>query len=130
MNTVVSIAGEHWYLDSECGGYNQNAWECIYQVEPLNNFTAQHTDLFWGGETSMWGEGITEDNFDAFVWRGASAGAERLWSPSHVNDVSEAQQRLSEHSCRLSMRGIKIGPVMPSFCPSDLGAQGSSGADL
>ena len=28
----------------------------------------------------MWGEGITQDNFDAFVWRGATAAAERLWS--------------------------------------------------
>lgn len=31
--------GSHWYLDSECGGYNQNAWECIYKVEPLSSYT-------------------------------------------------------------------------------------------
>lgn len=56
MPTVVSIAGDHWYLDSECGGYNQNAWQCIYKVEPLSPYTKQHTDLFLGGETAMWGE--------------------------------------------------------------------------
>ena len=28
--SVISIAGQNWYLDGECGGYNQNAWKCIY----------------------------------------------------------------------------------------------------
>jgi len=30
--SVVSIAGNGWYLDSECGGYNQNAWSCVYEL--------------------------------------------------------------------------------------------------
>jgi len=120
MPTVVSIAGDHWYLDSECGGYNQNAWECIYKVEPLtSNATKTHSDLMWGGEAAMWGEGINQDNFDAFVWRGASAVGERLWSSQSVTDITDAQSRLAAFGCLLSERGIKIGPVGPGFCPSD-----------
>jgi hypothetical protein len=73
-----------------------------------------------GGETAMWGEGINEDNFDEYVWRGAGAAAERLWSPynltaSHV----AANDRFVEHLCRLSLLGVRGGPIQPSFCPAD-----------
>ena len=28
--TVVSMAGDHWYLDSEAAGYNQHSWMSTY----------------------------------------------------------------------------------------------------
>ena len=34
-STVVSMAGDRWYLDSEAAGYNQNSWKASY------NFNAQ-----------------------------------------------------------------------------------------
>jgi len=89
---------------------------------------------------AMWGEGITKDNFDAFVWRGATAAAERLWSteeslgcssqqcpgidPSNVRPgpshwLSSDSGRLSDQLCRMSRRGIRTGPIAPGFCPSD-----------
>eukprot|EP00041_Stephanoeca_diplocostata_P026639 m.721451 g.721451 ORF g.721451 m.721451 type:complete len:151 (+) comp23013_c0_seq15:1935-2387(+) len=74
--TVVSIAGQNWYLDSEGGGYNQDGWTHIYSLNgPSGSWLANpawspaEAALLLGGETAMWGEGINHDNFDAFVWR-------------------------------------------------------------
>ena len=85
VKTVVSMAGDDWYLDGECGGYNQNAWTCVYNFnvhltpgghhkgEPASSgswfvppgASDAERALMLGGETAMWGEGINEDNFDA-----------------------------------------------------------------
>jgi len=124
LTTTVSIAGSHWYLDSECGGYNQNAWKCIYNVDPGSvtaGLPSYQAELLIGGEVAMWGEGINQDNFDAFVWRAASAAAERLWSRLDLTPTADASTlaRLASFACRLSKRGIKVGPVGPGFCPSD-----------
>merc|ERR1712232_1378017 len=85
LRAVVSISKNHWYLDHECSGqYNWNAWKCIYPVDPgtaSDGLPESAANLLLGGETAMWGEGINQDNFDAFVWHGAAAAAERLWSP-------------------------------------------------
>lgn len=93
--------------------------------------------LFLGGETAMWGEGINEDNFDAFVWRGAAAAAERLWSTEESLGcpesacpgitgarkrsywLHEGDPRFADQLCRMSQQGIKTGPIAPGFCPSD-----------
>lgn len=73
-----------------------------------------------GGETCMWGEGINEDNFDEYVWRGAGAAAERLWSPYALTPShATAAPRFVEHLCRLSLLGVRAGPIQPSFCPAD-----------
>lgn len=129
VRAVVSIANNHWYLDHECPGqYNWNSWKCIYPVDPgsaasgLNNSMAS---LLLGGETAMWGEGINKDNFDAFVWHGAAAAAERLWSPlDQTGSVSDATtMRLAGHTCRMRMRGIKAGPVDRGYCPQDVSEQ-------
>ena len=55
------------YLDGECGGYNQNAWQCIYNFKGPNGswimdpkWSQAQKDLFHGGETAMWGEGINQ----------------------------------------------------------------------
>ena len=69
----------------------------------------------------MWGEGINKDNFDAYVWHGAAAIAERLWSnPSATKTVAAAEPRLAEAMCRMSLRGFKPGPISFGFCESDV----------
>jgi hypothetical protein len=95
----------------------------------------------------MWGEGINKDNFDAFVWREASAAAERLWTTEIVLGCPEQictgitaaaaaagvklptvsywltdganPNRLDDQLCRMSRMGIRTGPIAPGFCPSD-----------
>jgi hexosaminidase len=76
--TVVSMAGQKWYLDTmPGGGYYQNAWETVYNLDRGPNgswlvdpsWGASERALFLGGETAMWGEGVNEDNWEAFVWR-------------------------------------------------------------
>eukprot|EP00948_MAST-09A_sp_MAST-9A-sp1_P001699 g1699.t1 len=120
MPTILSMAGNHWYLDGQCPGYNWNAWECVYLQEPTSNVTAG-SSLLLGGEGSMWGEGINKDNFDAYVWHSEAAIAERLWSdPKSTQTTAAAQPRLAEAMCRMSLRGFKPGPIFPGFCESDL----------
>jgi hypothetical protein len=63
--TVVSMANENWYLDSECGlGYNQDAWKCVYAFKgPLGSWlmdpkwSKDQQELFLGGETAIWVRG-------------------------------------------------------------------------
>ena len=128
LSTTVSLAGSHWYLDSQCGGYNQNAWKCVYNVDPGSataGLPAHQAALLLGGEVAMWGEGVNQDNFDAYVWRGAAAAAERLWSrPDQTAAADDStEQRLAAHACRLAKRGVRMGPVGAGFCPSDADVQ-------
>ena len=118
----MSLAGDWWCLDQKgCGDYHQEDWQCAYDVEPtLPTWTEQQLSLMKGGETCMWGEGINKDNIGAFVWRSTVAAAERLWSPRSLTPAHDsAAGRLAEHLCRLSLLGVKTGPISPSFCPSD-----------
>ena len=122
MPSVLSIASDSWYLDSQPPGYNWNSWEKRYTVEPTSNLTAQprYLPLLLGGEGAMWGEGITQDNFDAYVWHGMAAIAERLWSPAaKTQTAAGAQPRLAQQMCRMTWAGFRPGPVMPNFCPPD-----------
>ena len=34
--------------------------------------------------------------------------------------MEDAARRLSDHACRLNLRGVAAGPVRPGFCPADL----------
>ena len=123
MPTVVSIADSNWYLDLQCDGYNWNSWQCRYAVEPTTDVTARPAlrPLLLGGEAAMWGEGINKRNFDAYVWHGAAAIAERLWSdPAQTTDLDAARDRLAEHMCRYAARGFNPGPVYPGYCAADL----------
>lgn len=96
LPTMMSIAREHWYLDSECAGYHQNSWKCVYQVEPTSNVTSGRPELLLGGQAAAWGEGLAAHDFDAYVWRGAAAVAERLWSPRNTTDVADALERMGD----------------------------------
>ena len=122
MPSTLSIASQQWYLDSQPSGYNQNSWEKRYMVEPTSNLTKlpENRPLLLGGEGAMWGEGINQDNFDAYVWRGMAAIGERLWSPAALTpSVAAALGRLSQHVCRMTWDGFRPGPVEPGFCPPD-----------
>ena len=69
----------------------------------------------------MWGEGINAANADAYIWRGAAAAAERLWSPLALTPShAQAAGRFAEHLCRLQALGVRAGPIAPGFCPSDV----------
>ncbi len=77
----------------------------------------------------MWGEGINKDNAAQYIWRGAAAAAERLWSakaqtPSH----DQATRRFQEHLCRLAILGVRAGPIGPNFCPADAQAPTAAAA--
>jgi hypothetical protein len=126
--TVVSIAGDWWYLDQNgCGSYHQDGWGCTYDQLLFNaSWTAAQNSFLVGGETAMWGEGINKDNADAYIWRGAAAAAERLWSPLALTPShAAAAGRFAEHLCRLHLLGVHAGPSGPGFCPSDVAAAGA-----
>ena len=78
----------------------------------------------------MWGEGINAANADEYIWRGAAAAAERLWSPlAQTPAHALAAGRFAEHLCRLWMQGVRAGPIGPNFCPADaVGGAGGAGA--
>lgn len=107
---------------------HQDGWGCTYdQTLDDPTWTPQQRALLLGGETAMWGEGINADNADAYIWRGAAAAAERLWSPLALTPSHGlAAGRFAEHLCRLQTLGVKAGPIAPGFCPADAGAPASS----
>ena len=88
-----------------------------------SHYTPAQAQLILGGEVSMWGDDVNADIIEAFVWRGAAALAERLWSrpsalrnPRHNNAPTV---RLAQHSCRMRMRGMAVGPTQAGWCPAD-----------
>ena len=64
--------------------------------------------LLLGGSVSQWGESVDAFNFDADVWVGASALAERLWSDPPLGDnvtlaSQAAQDRHHALACHWKM---------------------------
>ena len=111
-----------WYLDREVPGTDthyewEDTWIDFYANEPIGaSFSEKEASLVLGGEAAMWGEQVNEFNFDSRVWPRASAIAERLWSAKDVTDPLAATPRLNEWSCRMERRGVKCGPIEPSYC--------------
>jgi hypothetical protein len=99
----------------------QDGWACTYdQTLEDPTWTPLQKTFLWGGETALWGEGVNKDNQDAYLWRGASAAAERLWSPlSLTPNHTVASGRFTEQLCRLHELGVHAGPIGPGFCPAD-----------
>ncbi len=80
-----------------------------YQNDPIppdadiNESQVQH---ILGGEATMWAELVDSNNIDSRIWPRAAAVAERLWSPSSVNDISDMYRRLHVVNQELSDAGL------------------------
>ncbi|XP_031618894.1 beta-hexosaminidase subunit beta-like [Contarinia nasturtii] len=110
-----AILSSCWYLDHLSNGGD---WRKYYECEP-SDFpgSAQQQALLIGGEACMWSEVVDDTNILQRIFPRASAAAEKLWSQETVRNISEAQQRLEEHTCRMRKRGIPAQPPNgPGFC--------------
>ena len=110
---VLSVAYDGWYLD----GHPDFA--AVYNVRPCDQnqldcdnpkYPARRGSLL-GGSVSMWGELVDQFNFEADVWPGASALAERLWTdfPLASSGTGSAADALNRHhylQCHWAMWGL------------------------
>ncbi len=62
--------------------------------------------LVLGSEATMWGELISPETIDSRIWPRTAAIAERLWSPSDINDVNDMYRRLDIISFQLEEHGL------------------------
>jgi hexosaminidase len=69
-----------------------------YQMDPLGKEASTLNESeqahILGGEACMWAEFANPDNIESRIWPKAAAIAERLWSPSSVQDVQDMYRRL------------------------------------
>lgn len=90
---VLSVAGSDWYLD-----YHPD-FAAVYTVRPCDpdqldcDAHPGRRKHLMGGAVSQWGESVDQFNFDADVWPGASALAERLWSDPPLQPVENGTDR-------------------------------------
>jgi hexosaminidase len=108
---VIASPSNYWYLD-----HAANNWKVMYQYDPTLNLTADQAALILGGETSMWGEMVDQDNWFQKVWPTAAAVGERLWSTKDTTDLPDALNRLLVFRCRMQDRGYASTPIQPGFC--------------
>ncbi|RNA39192.1 beta-hexosaminidase subunit beta [Brachionus plicatilis] len=121
LNDITSngypvILSSPWYINFVSYGFQE--WYKHYLVEPMANFTgdAEQAKLLRGGEACLWSEYVDGANIEARLWPRACPIAERLWSPSDINDPEEAKFRLDEQRCRLLRRGIPASPILNGYC--------------
>eukprot|EP01029_Cantina_marsupialis_P012517 TRINITY_DN2763_c0_g1_i3.p1 TRINITY_DN2763_c0_g1~~TRINITY_DN2763_c0_g1_i3.p1 ORF type:complete len:191 (-),score=48.97 TRINITY_DN2763_c0_g1_i3:295-867(-) len=117
---IISPSSE-WYLNC---GFNPSckfhSWEAIYQYEPVpTGATPSEAALVIGGEAAMWAEYADDTSIEGQIWPRAAAAAERLWSESSVQDVTDARTRLDEFRCRLHRQGYRTTPIHPGYCDID-----------
>jgi hexosaminidase len=60
-----------------------------------------------GGEAAMWTELANEENLESRIWPRAAAIAERFWSPSSVDNVSDMYRRLFVINQSLAQQGLQ-----------------------
>jgi len=80
-----------------------------YLVDPVpqaNSLSPEQQARILGGEACMWNEQTTSRDIDSRIWPRAAVIAERLWSPSDVNDVDDMYRRLTTESLRLEALGL------------------------
>ena len=109
--SVIAAPSDYWYLD-----HAANTWQVMYGYEPTSNLTSAQAGLIIGGETSMWGEYVDEENIQSKVWPTAAAVGERLWSPATTTDINDALARLLVFRCRMTQRKFRASPVQPGYC--------------
>lgn len=133
------VKQDSWYLSDPTV-----TWQAAYVADPTNNADSCDYSAGWanctcsatsnnglgcfnitqgeevervlGGEASIWGEEADESNLLGLLWPRVSAVGERLWSPIHINDIAQAQQRLVDHICRMKARGIPASPIQAGWC--------------
>lgn len=112
---LPSILSSCWYLDHLSGGGD---WKKFYSCEP-SDFPGNETQqqLLFGGAACMWSEVVDNSNILQRIFPRTSAAAEKLWSQQNVNDITDAEKRIEEHTCRMRIRGIPAQPPNgPGFC--------------
>lgn len=103
-----------WYLNYISYGPD---WRKYYECDPQDfPGTDEERNLVVGGEAALWGEYADGTNILSRLWPRASAVAERLWSPSSVNDTDSAAFRLDQQRCRMLRRGIPAQPILNGYC--------------
>eukprot|EP00602_Paraphysomonas_sp_CaronLab_P004172 CAMPEP_0185024066 /NCGR_PEP_ID=MMETSP1103-20130426/6975_1 /TAXON_ID=36769 /ORGANISM="Paraphysomonas bandaiensis, Strain Caron Lab Isolate" /LENGTH=505 /DNA_ID=CAMNT_0027556915 /DNA_START=40 /DNA_END=1557 /DNA_ORIENTATION=+ len=108
---VIAAPSDVWYLD-----HADNTWDKMYSYDPTVGLSETEAQLIIGGEVCMWGEHIDENNIEGIVYPRAASVGERLWSPSTVVDVDDAEERITMQRCRLINRGFHPGAIQPGFC--------------
>lgn len=105
---LPSILSSCWYLDHLSTGGD---WKKFYSCEP-SEFPGNDTQkqLLFGGAACMWSEVVDNLNILQRIFPRTSATAEKLWSQQNVNDITDAEHRIEEHTCRLRSRGIPAQP--------------------
>ena len=102
----------------------KNNRQDFYNAEPLSDsrLSAEEKGRVLGGMAEQWSEQVDGSSIEARMWPRALAVAERMWSPQTVKmDENVTLARLQKASCQaLERRGIRGGPVEPSFCPWSL----------
>eukprot|EP00039_Didymoeca_costata_P008632 m.114452 g.114452 ORF g.114452 m.114452 type:complete len:1152 (-) comp14167_c0_seq1:6-3461(-) len=129
-----------WYLDRQVPVDNAthwfwlDTWADMYMVDPVNMKNGSGYGTVLGGEANMWTEQVDASSLNARVWPRTCAVAERLWSPipgasrnaSNSADktiLESAATRLAYHRCRMSSRGIPVGPIWSDSCNENEGSQ-------
>lgn len=59
-----------------------------------------------GGEATMWAEFVGPETIDSRIWPRTAAIAERLWSPSEVNNLQNMFERLDMVNLQLETYGL------------------------
>jgi hexosaminidase len=75
-------------------------------ISPDTNLSETEKEKILGGEATMWAELVSPENVDSRIWPRTAAIAERLWSPSEINDVEFMYKRLDEISYQLEEHGL------------------------
>ncbi len=81
-----------------------------YLNDPLpadSKLTDEEKSRILGGEATMWAELVNGESVDSRIWPRTAAIAERLWSPSSVNDVDDMYRRLDKINLLLEETGIQ-----------------------
>jgi hexosaminidase len=118
-----ALLSSGWYINYEAY-VNEGQWETYYTQDPTN-FTGTDAQkaLIVGGEFALWAEFIDATNLISRGWPSGAAVAERLWSPSSVTSLPDANVRLTGHTCRLLARGVGAEPPSgPNWCPQEWAA--------
>jgi N-acetyl-beta-hexosaminidase len=94
-------------------------WAEFYAEDPTRNASgasAEQMANLLGGEVSAWGNCIDASDLETKAWPASSAVAERLWSPSRANNLTEAFPRLAAFRCHMVRRGVRAESIHPGSC--------------